>query len=324
VPLDENGYGAVLGHTIRIARTFHERILRWAEAIRDEFTVQPLIVPDTNILDFACNPAGNARLDAMNRFSLALYKELHIDPASPVQTRRFIVSHAELAHDVYGPSAVRGFLQERMGIRGRYFVSPAEMAQRRAAGDPGYDDAVVVLRTTLMNLFTLEPVRGDKDYIDLFLETLLPLLRKVRRTLELSTPLRIPADLERLADLRRFVEARATTLGVDPDVLPDLLLAVDEAATNSIVHGYGRREGFVEVEVLREGDAVVLRLRDEAAPFDPTTVPPPDLTQPPEQRILEGTGIYLIRQAVDEMTHRTTLQRGNELTLVKRGVGGRG
>ncbi len=324
VPLDENGYGAVLGQTMRIARTFHDRILRCAEAIQDEFILQPLILPDTNILNYAFNPAGNDRLDVMNRFSLALYKELHIDPTSPVQTRRFIVSHAELSYEIYRPSALRAFLQDRMGIRGSFFVSPAELAQRRAGGDKGYDDVVVFLRTTLMNPFTLEPVRGDKDYIQLFLETLLPLLRKVRRKLEISTPLRIPAALERLAEIRRFVKERATTLGVEPDVLSDVLLAVDEAATNTIVHGYGVREGFVEVEVGLEGDALMVRLRDEAVPFDPTSVAPLDVTLPPEQRVLQGMGIHLIRQAMDEVTHRITLQRGNELTLVKRGVGGRG
>jgi anti-sigma regulatory factor (Ser/Thr protein kinase) len=69
---------------------------------------------------------------------------------------------------------------------------------------------------------------------------------------------------------------------------------------------------------------LVVRLRDEAAPFDPTSASPLDVTLPPEQRVLEGMGIHLIRQAVDEMTHRITLQQGNELTLVKRGVGGKG
>jgi glutamate/tyrosine decarboxylase-like PLP-dependent enzyme/anti-sigma regulatory factor (Ser/Thr protein kinase) len=323
VPLDENGYGAVLGQTMRIARSFHERILQCAEAIGDEFMFQPLVQPDTNILNYACNPAGNDRLGIMNRFNLALYRELHIDPTSPVQTRRFIVSHAELSYEVYGPSALRAFLQDRMGIRGSYFVSPAELAQRRAAGDKGYDDVVVFLRTTLMNPFTLEPVRGDRDYIQLFLETLLPLLRKVRRELEISAPLRIAADLEGLAEIRRFVKERATTLSVDPDVLSEVILAVDEAATNTIVHGYRGRQGFVEVEVGREGDALVVRLRDEAVPFDPTSVPPLDMTLPPEQRVLEGMGIYLIRQVMDEMTHRITLQRGNELTLVKRRVRGK-
>jgi len=324
VPPDENGYGVVLGHTMRIARTFYDRFLRFAETIRDEFIVQPLMQPDTNILTYAFNPVGNRRLDVMNRFGLALYKELSIDPASPVQTRRFIVSHTELSYNSYNPSALRAFLQDKMGVPGSCFVSPAELARRRAAGDQGYDDGLVVLRTTLMNPFLLEPVRGDKDYLHLFLETLPPLLRKVRRTMEISTPLRVPADLERLAEIRRFVKERATTLGVDPDALPDVLLAVDEAATNTIVHGYQGREGFVEIEVGREGDALVIRLRDEAMPFDPTTIPPLDVTLPPEQLVLDGMGIYLMRQATDEMSHRITMEQGNELTLVKRGVGARG
>lgn len=105
-------------------------------------------------------------------------------------------------------------------------------------------------------------------------------------------------------------------------MLSELLLAVDEAATNTIVHGYRGREGFIEIEVGRDGDALVVRLRNEAEPFDPTSVPPLDVTLPPEQRVLAGVGIYLIRQTMDEMTHRITLKRGNELTLVKRGVRG--
>jgi anti-sigma regulatory factor (Ser/Thr protein kinase) len=324
VPPDENGYGAVLGHTMRIARTFHDRFLRFAETIRDEFIVHPLIQPDTNILIYAFNPAGNRRLDVMNRFGLALYKELSIDPASPVQTRRFIISHTELSYDIYNPPALQAFLQDKMGIPGSRFVSPAELAQRRAAGDQGYDDGLVVLRTTLMNPFLLEPVRGDKDYLHLFLEILLPLLRRVRRTLEISFPLRVPARLENLSEIRRFVRERATALDVDPDVIPDLLLAVDEAATNIVVHGYWGREGVIEIEVWREEDALVIRLRDEAETFDPTGTPPPDLAAPLEERALGKMGVYLIRQVVDEMSHRVTLQRGNELTLVKRGVGGRG
>ena len=142
--------------------------------------------------------------------------------------------------------------------------------------------------------------------------------------MEISVPLRIPAKLENLSAIRRFVRERATALGVDPDIVPDVLLAVDEAATNVVLHGYQGREGVVEIEVLREGDALVIRLRDEAEPFDPTSLPPPDLAAPLEERALGKMGVYLVRRVMDEMSHRTTLQRGNELTLVKRGLGGSG
>jgi glutamate/tyrosine decarboxylase-like PLP-dependent enzyme/anti-sigma regulatory factor (Ser/Thr protein kinase) len=323
VPPNKNGYGAVLGQTLRIARAFYDRFLQFAETIRDEFIVQPLSEPDTNILMCAVNPTGNRRLDVMNRFGLAVYRELSIDPASPVQTRRFIVSHTELSYDTYNPQALRAFLQDKMGIPGVCFVAPSELAQRRAAGEPGYDDGLAVLRTTLMNPFLLEAVRGDKDYLDLFLETLPLLLRRVRRALEISVPFRIPARLENLSEIRRFVRERAATLDVDPAVIPDVLLAVDEAATNVMVHGYQGREGFVEIEVLREVDALVVRLRDEAEPFDPSNVPAPDLRGPLEERALGKMGVHLMREVMDEMRHRITLERGNELTLVKRGVGGK-
>ena len=135
--------------------------------------------------------------------------------------------------------------------------------------------------------------------------------------------LRIAAELKNLAEIRRFVRETASALGVDPAMIPDVLLAVDEAASNIVLHGYQGQEGIIEIEVRREGDALVIRLRDEAAPFDPTCVPPPDLTLPLEQRALGGVGIYLIRQVMDEVTHRITPQGGNELTLVKRGVRGK-
>jgi serine/threonine-protein kinase RsbW len=133
--------------------------------------------------------------------------------------------------------------------------------------------------------------------------------------------LRIAAELNNLAEIRRFVQETATALGIDPAVIPNLILAVDEAASNIITHGYQGQGGIIEVEVSREEDALVIRLRDEATPFDPTSVPPPDLILPLQQRPVGGLGIHLIRQVMDEMAYRIMPQGGNELTLVKRGIG---
>ncbi|MBM3133927.1 MAG: ATP-binding protein [Chloroflexi bacterium] len=133
-----------------------------------------------------------------------------------------------------------------------------------------------------------------------------------------KSSLRLTAELKNLAAIRRFIEETATALGIEPAVIPDLLLAVDEAATNIIVHGYQGQQGPIEIEVECQGDALVIRLRDEAAPFDPTAIPPPDLSLPLEQRSPGGVGIYLMRQCVEQVTHSCTPQGGNELILVKR------
>ncbi len=130
--------------------------------------------------------------------------------------------------------------------------------------------------------------------------------------------LHVKADVKNLAEIRRFVEETAAALGVEPDLVPKLQLAVDEAATNIIVHGYRGQAGPIEIEMQRNGAELVIRLRDGASPFDPTTVPPPDLTQPLEKRTPGGLGIHLIRQAVDKLSYTPLPQGGNELSLIKK------
>jgi glutamate/tyrosine decarboxylase-like PLP-dependent enzyme len=176
VPLDQRGYGKLLGQTVRIARIFYERLQAFAATIQNEFRVTPLNFPDTNILDYCFNPVGNDRLDVMNQFGRLLYRQLSIDPHNPVQTRRFIVSHTEFGFANYNSDVVKPFLEHRLGVKGEFFVSTQELRQRREGGQTGYDDEVMVFRTTLMNPFTLEKVRGEQDYIDLFLEELPALL----------------------------------------------------------------------------------------------------------------------------------------------------
>jgi serine/threonine-protein kinase RsbW len=133
-----------------------------------------------------------------------------------------------------------------------------------------------------------------------------------------SASLRLPAKLENLTAIRRFVDETAAGLGIDRATVADIVLAVDEAASNVVLHGYRGQPGSLEVEVKRGRNALVICLRDEAPPFDPTTVPAPDLAAPLEQQAVDGMGMHLIRQIMDSVIHRTSPQGGNELLLVKR------
>jgi anti-sigma regulatory factor (Ser/Thr protein kinase) len=135
----------------------------------------------------------------------------------------------------------------------------------------------------------------------------------------MESTLRISAEVPNLVAVLRFVEATAAALQVNRDVIDDMLQAVDELVTNIIVHGYHEQAGNVEIGVSLEGDALVVRLCDQAPLFNPTLVPPPDLTLPLEKRRFGGLGIYLARQFVDSMTYRVTSEGGNELTLRKAG-----
>jgi serine/threonine-protein kinase RsbW len=130
--------------------------------------------------------------------------------------------------------------------------------------------------------------------------------------------LAVDASLAAIPAVREFVLGAARELGFAEAGLPAVELAVDEAVTNVVVHGYRGEPGPLEVAVERDGDRLVVRVRDRAPPFDPARAPAPDLTSPLDERPVGGLGVHLIRQAVDEMRHRTPEGGGNELTLVKR------
>lgn len=133
--------------------------------------------------------------------------------------------------------------------------------------------------------------------------------------------LRISAELHQLARVRQFVADTAAALGASAAEADDLVLAVDESVTNIIEHGYGGGPGEVEVEVAREAESVIVRLRDSAALFDPTQLPDPDLSLTLDERPVGGLGAYLVRQLVDQVIHQASPRGGNVLTLVKKLAG---
>ncbi len=128
------------------------------------------------------------------------------------------------------------------------------------------------------------------------------------------------ATVRDLNDIREFLESAILNLGGDEDVAGDLVLAVNEAVTNSLLHGYGEQPGAITVDVEADNGDLWVRLIDDAPPFDPTSVPPPDINRPLEDRPLGGLGVHMMRQLTDELSYRATDDSRNELTFVKRGV----
>jgi serine/threonine-protein kinase RsbW len=126
------------------------------------------------------------------------------------------------------------------------------------------------------------------------------------------------AEVGNLAVIRRFVEETSQQMGADQNAIDDMIQAVDEAAANIIIHGYAGSSGILEIDITREDASLVVRLRDQAAQFDPTRIPAPDLSIPWTKRRPGGLGVYLIHQYVDKVMYRARPQGGNELTLIKK------
>ncbi len=115
--------------------------------------------------------------------------------------------------------------------------------------------------------------------------------------------------------MRALVRATATGFGMGPDGVDDLVQAVDEAAANTIVHGYAGRQGWIAITVAVSGPDVVITLEDDAPAFDPSALPDPDMGVPAVVRGPGGMGIRLMRLATDTLDYRPRDGGGNILTM---------
>lgn len=132
--------------------------------------------------------------------------------------------------------------------------------------------------------------------------------------------LELIADLGKLSRIRDFVSESVVALGIDASALDDLLVAVDEAVTNILIHDYGG-PGEIELEISVSGADVLARLRDQAPAFDAGFDHTVDLQAPGDREKPGGLGLYLIQNAMDKVSHRA-VDGGNELTMTKRSVVG--
>ncbi len=131
--------------------------------------------------------------------------------------------------------------------------------------------------------------------------------------------LTVAGDLANLAAIAEFVTAAALRLGLDEQQAFDVQMAADEACTNIIEHAYGAGEpGDIHIRCDLEGDDFVITIRDRGQPFDPDSIPEPDLTCPLEEREVGGLGLHFMRRLMDRLVLRCDPVSGNELKMYKR------
>lgn len=126
------------------------------------------------------------------------------------------------------------------------------------------------------------------------------------------------AYLESLQEFRTFIRERcAGAPGVDEEVLYDVQLAVDEACTNIISHGYaGLEPGSIILDLALDPDRLTVTLTDFGHSFEPSSAPIPDVDAPIEERELGGFGLFFIQQSMDDMQYQVT-EDGNRMILTK-------
>jgi serine/threonine-protein kinase RsbW len=128
-----------------------------------------------------------------------------------------------------------------------------------------------------------------------------------------------PARLDSLAAISEFVTRAAEAAGLDARAVYAVQLAVEEACANIIEHAYGGEgRGDIECTCRVNENGLTVILRDYGRPFNPTSVPEPDLYASLEDRKIRGLGLYFIRQLMDQVRFEFTADSVKVLTMVKR------
>ncbi len=130
--------------------------------------------------------------------------------------------------------------------------------------------------------------------------------------------LRLAAQYSELERLCAFVAEGADAAGLSEQARDHVQLAVDEAATNVIQHGYGG-EGQDPLSVAWHAEPGVLTIviADKAPPFDPSSIPDTPTPASVDDLSVGGYGIRFIRQVMDDVDY-VYVDGVNRLTMVKR------
>jgi serine/threonine-protein kinase RsbW len=109
-------------------------------------------------------------------------------------------------------------------------------------------------------------------------------------------------------------------LGVEEDARHWIDVAVREAVANAIKHGNAQSpDKQVHVDLLLEGDELVIRIEDEGVGFDPSMVQDPlapeNLLRP------NGRGIFYMKSFMDDIQYGLRPEGGTVVTMRKRLAG---
>ena len=136
--------------------------------------------------------------------------------------------------------------------------------------------------------------------------------------------LTLPGELSSLEAIADLVVDQARVARLDKRASYQLQLAVDELATNIIVHGYQEAglTGNITLSVDVTDESLVVVLEDSAVPYDPRRHDVDRVAAgfqtPLHEREIGGLGVYFVMQAVDEFRYEWLAGKNRNTLVVHR------
>jgi serine/threonine-protein kinase RsbW len=128
-----------------------------------------------------------------------------------------------------------------------------------------------------------------------------------------------PGRYKSLAKIDDFISQIISDLGFSSDQVYDIRLALDEACTNIIEHGYGGEgKGDIRCSVENTEEGIKIILKDWGKKFDPDQIPKPDLNVELEDLKIRGLGLYLMKNLMDKIGYCIDDGDGNTFVMTKR------
>ena len=133
--------------------------------------------------------------------------------------------------------------------------------------------------------------------------------------------LTLPGILESLKTIREHVMAAAEEAGLGNRAANRLVLAVDEIATNVIMHAYEEagRDGGIALLIEIDEHRLKVTLEDEGERFNPNDHGEPDhLRSSLEERPIGGLGVYLALRGVDRFEYEFVQGKNRNIFIMER------
>ncbi len=134
---------------------------------------------------------------------------------------------------------------------------------------------------------------------------------------KLQVDLRLPANISILAPLIAFAREYAAGIGFAAIEVQELHLALEEAVSNVIQHGYQNAEqASFDLQFMRLPAGITIVIREKGLPFDfgkENIYTPPNLAGEDPH----GLGLFLMNKLMDKVEYNILGRQGKELRLTK-------
>ncbi len=131
--------------------------------------------------------------------------------------------------------------------------------------------------------------------------------------------LSLTSDMKNLTTVSDFVAEFARRQNICEDDTFALQTAIDEACANVVDHAYqGKPDGKMHIQCRLSDGEVTVTIVDYGRPFDPRSVPRPDISAPLHKRQEGGLGLYMMERLMDSVEFKFDAAKGNRLTMKKK------